>query len=163
MTKTKTVKKKSLFDHLTAITQIQDPDYFNKISVDDKKTWSNFMLLRFLSMNEKLHPIVTDLQPLVQELEPELFYKTFIGIIPRGRYYSKYIKGDNDERFEKWLLELIALEFQVSQTEADDYLDILRASTEGLETIEHICEKYGTEPSKIKKTIKLIKNLFKKK
>jgi len=150
----KTKKKQSLFDHLKAITSIQDPDYFNKISVESKKTWSNFMLLRFLSMNDELHPIVIDFQPLVQELEPELFYKIFIGIIPKRNYYSKYIKGDNDNKYEKWLVELLAKEFQVSQLEAEDYLDILYSTKDGKDTIQHICEKYGTDPKEIKKVLK---------
>ena len=42
---------KSLFDHITHITQIQDPKYWDKLEEGDKKTWSNYMIHRFLSMN----------------------------------------------------------------------------------------------------------------
>ena len=39
-----------LFDHINAITTIQDPKYFDKLGDEDLKTWSNFMINRFLSM-----------------------------------------------------------------------------------------------------------------
>ena len=31
------VKKKSLFDHIKQITDVQNPNYWNEISDDDKK------------------------------------------------------------------------------------------------------------------------------
>lgn len=147
----KVKKKKSLFDHLKAITQYQSEDYFDKISEEDVKSWSNFMLLRFMSMNDELMPIIEELQPLVQNLEPEMFYKTFIGLIPKKSYYSKYIKAKGVTTYEKWLIELVAAEFEVSQRQAEEYLQILYATKPGRETIKHICEKYGTDPKLIKK------------
>ena len=42
---------KTLFDHLNAISKDQKPDYFRDLSEEDKKTWSNYMIHRFLSMN----------------------------------------------------------------------------------------------------------------
>ena len=44
------VKKKSLFDHVNQITATQNPNYWDEISEEDKKTWSNYMTHRFLSM-----------------------------------------------------------------------------------------------------------------
>ena len=42
---------KGLFDHIKAITQYQDPKYFDKLDDEDLKSWSNYMIHRFLSMN----------------------------------------------------------------------------------------------------------------
>lgn len=144
-------KKKSLFDHLKAITTYQDPEYFDKLSVEDKKSWSNFMLLRFMSMNDDLMPVVAELQPLVQNLEPEIFYKTFTGLIPKGNYFAKYIKSKAGSDYPTWLLELIAKDYEVSQSESRDYLDILYSNKSGRETIKAICEKYGIDKKEIKK------------
>ena len=44
------IKKKSLFDHINQITSVQNPDYWDEISDEDKKSWSNYMTHRFLSM-----------------------------------------------------------------------------------------------------------------
>lgn len=151
MAKAKTKKRKSLFDHLKAITQQQDPDYFDKISEQDKKSWSNYMLLRFMSMNDELMPLVEEVQYLVQNLEPELFYKTFIGLIPKKSYYAKYIKAKGTASYEDWLVELVAKEYEVSKDHAEEYLQILFNSKPGKKTIRYICEKYATDPKKIKK------------
>ena len=35
-----TQKAKTLFDHLNHITSVQDATYFDKLSDEDRKTWS---------------------------------------------------------------------------------------------------------------------------
>ena len=47
MAKPKGIKKKSLFDHIQAVTSQQSPNYWEEISDDDKKSWSNFLLIGF--------------------------------------------------------------------------------------------------------------------
>ena len=42
------MKTKSLFDHITHITQRQTKNYFEDINDADRKTWSNYMVNRFL-------------------------------------------------------------------------------------------------------------------
>ena len=37
------IKKKSLFDHVNAVTSQQHPNYWDEISDDDKKSWSNYI------------------------------------------------------------------------------------------------------------------------
>ena len=56
------MKKKSLFDHIKEITSVQKSDYWEKISEEDKKTWSNYMVHRFLSMNMDWIELVNELQ-----------------------------------------------------------------------------------------------------
>ena len=82
---------KTLFDHLNAISKDQKPDYFRDLSEEDKKTWSNYMIHRFLSMNYDFVDLIAQVQPLTQTMEPEIFYKLLIGLIPSGRYYFRYI------------------------------------------------------------------------
>ena len=144
-------KPKTLFDHLKAITQYQDPNYWEKLSDADKKTWSNYMVHRFLSMNPDWVDIISDLSVYTQTLPPDILYKTLIGLIPKGRYYLKYVKGKKDEKYEPWLVELLVIDFSVSKKEALDYLEILYATREGRENIKYICEKYGIEKKQITK------------
>ena len=54
---------KTLFDHIKAITQFQDPKYFDKLEEGDLKTWSNYMIHRFLSMNSDWIEVLAELQP----------------------------------------------------------------------------------------------------
>ena len=56
------VKKKSLFDHIKQITNVQNPNYWEEISDEDKKSWSNYMTHRFLSMKIEWVELVNELQ-----------------------------------------------------------------------------------------------------
>ena len=142
---------KSLVDHIKAVTQFQDPKYWDKLEDDDKKTWSNYMVHRFLSMNPDWIEVLSEIQPYTQVLEPKQLYLALIGILPKGRYYLKYTKGKKSEKYESWLVDLLINEFMCSTKEAEDYCEILYSTKEGKENIKYICEKYGIDKKQITK------------
>lgn len=142
---------KKLFDHLNAITSEQDPNYFDKLSEEDMKTWSNFMINRFLSMKVEWVQMIADLLPLSQTLAPKEMYKMYIGIIPKGRHYTKYIKGRGEEKYEAFLIDLIKRYYTCSEKEAMEYAEILYATRDGRESIKELCEMYGTPKKEITK------------
>ena len=88
----KTLKAKSLFDHIKQITDVQNPNYWSDISEEDKKSWSNYMVNRFLSMKMDWIDIINEVQKY--NLEPKMVYKLYTNIFPKGRHWLKYIKGD---------------------------------------------------------------------
>jgi hypothetical protein len=141
----------SLFDHLNQITAVQDPNYWSKLSDEDRKTWSNFMVHRFLSMNYDFIELIAELQPLTQTLAPELFYKLLINVIPKGKVYLRYIKGKYEETTDKQIVDLIAVEYSCSNNTAIDYYDILMNIKGGKEYIQYLREKYGMTEEKKKK------------
>ena len=69
------VKKKSLFDHINQITAVQNPNYWDDISDEDKKSWSNYMVNRFLSMNSDWTDLVNEIQKY--PIEPKDLYKVY--------------------------------------------------------------------------------------
>ena len=142
---------KSLFDHIKAITTEQNPKYYDNLSEEDKKTWSNFMINRFLSMNPEWVEIIATILPLTQTLEPKDMYKLYIIVIPKGRYFLKYMKGKSAEKYESFIIELLQKEYSCSENQAIEYLDILYATREGRENIKYISEKYGTDKKQITK------------
>jgi hypothetical protein len=142
---------KTLFDHIKAVTQFQDPNYWDKLEEGDKKTWSNYMIHRFLSMNPDWIEVLSEIQPYTQVLEPKQLYLSLIGIIPKGRYFLKYTKGKKENKYESFLVELIREDFQCSTKEAEDYCEILYSTREGRENIKYICEKYGIDKKQITK------------
>lgn len=142
---------KSLFDHIKMITQTQDPNYWDTLEDADKRTWSNYMVHRFLSMNSDWIEVLSEIQPYTQVLEPKQLYLALIGIIPKGRHYLKYTKGKGENKYEGWLLDLIKKDFLCSKKEAIEYCEILYATREGRENIKYICEKYGIEKKSITK------------
>ena len=144
-------KTKTLFDHIKAVTQFQDPKYWDKLEESDKKTWSNYMIHRFLSMNPDWIEVLSEIQPYTQVLEPKQLYLSLIGIIPKGRYFLKYTKGKKDNKYESFLIDILVQDFQCSTKEAEDYCEILYSTREGRENIKYICERYGIEKKQITK------------
>lgn len=140
---------KGLFDHIKAVTTEQNPNYWETLDDADKKSWSNYMIHRFLSMNPDWIEVLSEIQPYTQVLEPKQLYLALIGLIPKGKYYLKYTKGKNDTKYEDWLVELIIKEFMCSKKEALEYLEIFYATREGRENVKYICEMYGVEKKKI--------------
>ena len=116
---------RTLFDHITNITSVQNPKYWDSLEDADKKTWSNYMVHRFLSMNPDWIEVLSEIQPYTQVLEPKQLYLSLIGIIPKGRYFLKYTKGKKDNKYESWLVDLIIQDFMCSSKEAEDYCEIL--------------------------------------
>lgn len=141
----------SLFDHIKQITNVQNPNYWDTLDESDKKTWKNYMIFRFLSMNTDWIDLIAEIQPYVQKLPPKTLYRMFIDLIPKGRHFLKYVKGSKTTNYEGWLQEIVVKEFKCSIREGDEYLDILHASRSGREEIRKLCERYGIEPKQIKK------------
>ena len=142
---------KSLFDHIKAITQEQRIDYWDTLEEGDKKTWSNYMIHRFLSMNPDWIEVLSEIQPYTQTLEPKQLYLLLIGLLPKGRHYLKYTKGKKVNKYEDWLIDLIKEDFMCSLKEAEEYCEILYSTREGRENIKYICERYGIDKKQITK------------
>ena len=149
--KEETIKFKSLFDHIKAITQEQRPDYWNKLKDGDKKTFSTFMINRFMSMNPAWIETIAELDPYTvgNQLKPELVYKLYSEIFPKSRTYLKYVKGKNEHKFSKELVELVMMHFECSKTEVIDYLLLMNE-----ESIMEIVSKYGYSDKEIKRILK---------
>lgn len=142
---------KTLFDHIKAITTDQNPKYWDTLDESDRKTWSNYMVHRFLSMNPDWIEVLSEIQPYTQTLEPKQLYLALIGLLPKGKYYLKYVKGKKEDTYESWLVDLVKQDFQSTTNQAEEYLEILYSTREGRENIKYICEKYGVDPKQITK------------
>ena len=75
-------------------------------------------------------------------------------MLPKRKFFTKYIKGKSEDKYNKELIEFIADHYEVSKREATEYISMMidLDSTE----IVNILSKYG-------KTEKEIKNLLKTK
>ncbi|KKN26494.1 hypothetical protein LCGC14_0874100 [marine sediment metagenome] len=148
------MKRKSLFNHLNAIYTDQSADYYDELSVEDRKTYSIYMINRLVSMNIDFVEIVNAFQKyweIVKNRESYLFYSQ---CLPLGKQWNKYIKPKVEPKHEEWVVRLIAFHFEVSQLEATDYIDLFMATPEGKARLKEILEMYGTEPRKIKKVVR---------
>ena len=144
-----TVKKKSLFDHVNQVTSVQNPNYWDEISDEDKKSWSNYMINRFLSMKSEWADLVNEVQKY--PLEPKELYKVYTSILPKKKQWLRYIKGDKKMDYPKWVYEIVAKDMQVSMREAVSAVETYTMSTGGQSELADILLKYGIENKEVRK------------
>jgi hypothetical protein len=84
-------------------------------------------------------------------LEPEIVYKLYTNIFPKGRQWLRYIKGDKKMKYPKWVYEIVSKHMQVSIREAVDACEVLEMSHGGQAEIVDMLMKYGTEEKEIRK------------
>ena len=142
------VKRKSLFDHINQITSVQNPNYWDEISDEDKKSWSNYMVNRFLSMNADWMELVNELQKY--NLQPKELYKLYTNILPKGKRWLKYVKGRNDMNYPEWLINVVRNNDNCSRKEAIEAVDMLMLTEGGMMELGELGRKWGIEEKKIK-------------
>lgn len=146
-------KPKSLFDHLNGIT-------FNKtkwesLSDSDKKSFSSYMINRFLSMNSGLTEIINEFQKYtINVLSTREVYKLYLDILPKEKMFFKYIKGDKEEKYPDKLIELVSKYYECSHKESIEYLDILTKKDDLKNQLKSLLQGYGLDDKEIKKLIK---------
>ena len=144
----KTIKKKSLFDHVRQVTSVQNPNYWDEISEEDKKSWSNYLVNRFLSMKMDWIEVVNEFQKY--NLKPKELYKLYINVLPKGKQWLRYVKGENDMSHPNWLVNIIVNHEKVSKKEAIEMIEMWYLTEGGMLELGEICRKWGVEEKKIK-------------
>ena len=141
-------KAKTIFEHLSGIKEKKVS--WNSLSDMDKKTFSPFIINRWLSMNTDLLPIVNILQKYtIGLLSARDVYKVYFDYLPKQKTFDKYIKGKVTGKHNKEMLLHLSNWYVVSQREVIDYLDILSK-----DYIINILMKYGLTEKESKKLLK---------
>jgi len=137
------LKSKGLFDHLNQVTQIQNKNYWKNLTESDKKTWSNYMINRFLSMKMEWTDFVNEIQKL--KLAPRQLYLVYSNVLPKGKQYLKYIKKKKQTIYNTQVVQKVSEYFEISQSESEDYLNLLSK-----EQIRELVSKYGYTDKELK-------------
>jgi len=145
---TNTVKAKSIFQHLSGIKEKKES--WTSLSDMDKKSFSPFIINRWLSMNLDLLPIVNILQKYtIGFLSARDVYKVYLDFLPKKKTFDKYIKGSKSSKYNKEVLEYLSKWYGVSQREVTEYLEILPKGD-----VMNILMKYGLTEKESKKLLK---------
>lgn len=133
----KAIKAKTLFDHINQVTQHKKKDYWTSLSEADKKTFSVYMVNKFLSMNVEYVELINEIQ--TYNLQPKQLYDVLMDLLPKKKVWSKYIKGSTrDEESVKILSEHYELGMRdvnfLLKLMSDDDVEIL---------IKNVKNKYG--------------------
>ena len=150
MSKKPIVKKKGLFDHINAITTVQNQNYWEELSEENKKTYSTYMVNRFLSMKIEWIDFVNDVQKYWDVIKDREHYKLFSDVLPRGRQFLKYTKKENEMALPHWFVNIMTKHYECSTTEVKGYIDTLLLTEQGMLEIREVLTKYGIEPKKWK-------------
>lgn len=145
------MKQKTLFDHIKQITAKSDTSYYDKLSDEDKKTFSTFMVHRYLSMNENWIEAVNSIQQYSQELGDRGVYKVYDEIIPKGNTFLKYVKSKNDLKYNKEVIEILKKHFEIGESQAKEYYDLYTKSPSELQSLIDIIKLYGIQEKEFKK------------
>jgi len=151
-----TIKGIGLFDHIKHIRTIQDPDYFKGLTDLDKKSFNHFMILKSLSMNPEILEEVSTLFKYFDKIPSPQFYQLMIGgIIPpdNSRKFYPWVKSKKKPYNEK-LIELICTYFEISSSEAVEYVSILSLTESGKKELEELCRNYGLTDKEVESALK---------
>jgi hypothetical protein len=145
------VSSKTVFDHIGEIFGKQRIDYFDTLSEADRKTYTTFMINRFISMDMDRLPIVNEIQQFYDVLGPREHYLFLSQFFPKGKSYTKYVKAEKTEKHEPWLIELVAQHYGISKREALDYLTIYYATEQGQDDLRTLCRMHAITDKQLKK------------
>ena len=87
-------------------------------------------------------------------LDRKIHYKMLSDILPKQKIFSKYIKGKKLDKYNVELVMLIAKHYEVSKSEAKEYIDIFRYTADGISNLTEVVEQYGKTKKEIKKLLK---------
>jgi wyosine [tRNA(Phe)-imidazoG37] synthetase (radical SAM superfamily) len=141
-------KRRSLFDHVKHIRQVQDPNYYVNLSEDDGKTFTHYMILRALSMDEAIVEDMAELYKILDKVPSAQFYQLLIALIPKNLKFYPWVKTRNMKHNKK-LLELVAQRFKVPEYQAKDYCSLLILTEEGRIELVNICKTFGLEDREV--------------
>lgn len=117
-------KGATIFDFIGGVTH--NKKEWNKWSDLDKKKFSPFIVNRWLSMRFELIEFINDLQKYtIGFLKPREVYRLYHDFLPNNKGFAKYIKGKKEDKYDKKLINQIAKHYQISTSEASDYIDLL--------------------------------------
>lgn len=144
-------KGATIFDFIGGLTDKKKE--WNKWSESDQKKFSVFIVNRWLSMRMELTELINEFQTYtIGLLRPQETYKLYHELLPNNKAFAKYIKGKSEDKYDAALISQIAEHYQVSKSEATDYVDLMDKMQ-----CERILTMYGYSDGEKKKLLKGIK------
>ena len=144
----KAKKPATIFDHLANITWKKTP--WNKLDEASQKTFSPYLINRWLSMNPDYIEIVDMFhQYTIGPLNKKHVYQLYFDVLPKAKMFARYIKGKKQDKYNKELVKLIAGHYQIAKIEAEEYIGLLEK-----DNLVSIIKKYGKTDKEIKGLLK---------
>jgi hypothetical protein len=141
-------KTATIFDHLANITWKKTD--WNKLDEPSQKSFSPYLINRWLSMNPDLIEIVDMFQQYtIGPLSKKHVYQLYLDFLPKAKMFARYIKGKKMDKYNKDLVKIISDHYKIPKSEAEDYIGLLDKS----ETTD-LLKMYGKTDKEIKGLLK---------
>ncbi len=108
----------NIFDHIKNITTTKGP-YLGD------EGWNNWMVNRYLSMDQEYCEVVNIVQKNTWQMKGEYLYNLYKDLIPQQYKYLKYIKATKKKEYKSEDIEAVQAYFEISKKEAKEYIDLL--------------------------------------
>jgi len=131
----------TIFDYISWLTDKKKE--WKDLSYADQKGFNVYILNRFLSMDIYLCEAVNNIQELVCNMEKEMAWETYYLLLPKSKFYLKYIKAEKNYEDEK-LINIFTKYFNCTEQIAVEYIQLLRHKNLQIE-IENIKNNYKYE------------------
>ena len=146
-------KPATIFDHLANITWKKTP--WDKLNESSQKSFSPYLINRWLSMNPDLIEIVDMFQQYtIGPLSKKHVYQLYLDFLPKAKMFAKYIKGKKMDKYNKDLVKIIGEHYQIPKTEAEEYITIFLSNSNTLDNLVTILKMYGKTEKEIKGLLK---------
>ena len=146
-------KPATIFDHIAGISQRKKS--WDKLSEADQKSFTPYIINRWLSMHPDLIETVDALQQYtIGPLSKKHVYQLYYDILPNASVRAKYIKGKKVNKYNKDLIRFVKDHYQINSQEAEEYIGIFIRTTSGIQSLVDIMKTYGKTEKEIKKLLK---------
>jgi hypothetical protein len=140
---------KSLSSHIKHITEVQNLDYYDSLTDEEKENFdkSTFFIFEKLGLCMELLPILVKYKSVLKREKGKRLYTALIEVIPKGIYTYNQIKKSKIKRFSPIMVDLIVREYQCSLLTAEEYIEVLEGIGQYEEELERLKAKYGLKCS----------------
>jgi hypothetical protein len=147
---------KNLFDHIKGVTK--DKIKWETLADEDQKSWNNFIITRWFSMEMELTDAMNDFQKYSNGiLTSKDYYKLLHDGLPKSSFFLKYIKRKTKIEIDQEFIQIFVNHFQLGKKVIYDYITDLQKINPN--ELISILESYGTKKEDIEKFKKQIKTI----
>ena len=140
---------RSLSSHIKHITEVQNIDYYDTLTDEEKKNFdkSTFFIFEKLGLCMELLPILVKYKSVLKGEKGKRLYTALIEVIPKGTYAYKQINKAKIKKYSPIMVDLIVNEYQCSILNAEDYIEVLEGIGKYEEELERLKANYGINSS----------------
>jgi hypothetical protein len=147
---------KNLFDHIKGVTLRKVK--WEDLSEEDIKSWNNYMITKFFSMEIELVEVMNDIQKYTNGiLTPKDYYKLLYDLLPKHSFFLKYVKSKTRVDIDMEFINVFCKHYELGKNEVYRYIKMLK-NTNPNELVE-VLKRYGLKENDIELFEKQLKNV----